>query len=228
MTDFQDQFLSNNQHIAYMSVEALQARIEEVSAHIERQKEVLKELQNSKSALQRQLNDIRDPMARFPFEISSEIFTLCLPSRPQPGAHHIPMLFLNICNSWAQIAASTPALWKSIHVEFPRPGGFSQVLEAWLERARNKPLTMSLHGSIDDGVATVIRQHTEQLQSLEIYADVPRQGLGRATRIGPFPSLQTLVIGTLPDVDALGVRFSKHEILELLRCAPNLVECTFA
>ncbi|KAJ7762024.1 hypothetical protein DFH07DRAFT_1020299 [Mycena maculata] len=52
----------------------------------------------------------------------------CLPELPVPGASHIPMLFLNICNSWSYIALSTPALWATIHVQFPRPAGFEKVL----------------------------------------------------------------------------------------------------
>ncbi|KAJ7618956.1 hypothetical protein B0H17DRAFT_1340880, partial [Mycena rosella] len=82
-----------------MSVTELQARIDKLSADIDLlQKEVLKTLERSKIAVQRELNAVRDPVGRLPFEISSEIFVQCLPSRPSPGAEHIPMLFLNICN----------------------------------------------------------------------------------------------------------------------------------
>ncbi|KAJ6483010.1 hypothetical protein DFH09DRAFT_1107161 [Mycena vulgaris] len=68
-----------------------------------------------KSAAQAQLNAILDPVARLPLEISSDIFLKCLPSRPAPGAHHIPMLFLNVCNSWMDIVVSTAQLWATIH-----------------------------------------------------------------------------------------------------------------
>ncbi|KAJ7657481.1 hypothetical protein B0H17DRAFT_870855, partial [Mycena rosella] len=64
---------------------------------------------------------VRDPVSRLPLEISSEIFIQCLPStsNPQPGARDIPMLLLNICNAWTDIALSTPALWEAIHIQFP-------------------------------------------------------------------------------------------------------------
>ncbi|KAJ7748784.1 hypothetical protein DFH07DRAFT_713969, partial [Mycena maculata] len=65
--------------------------------------------------LQREVLAVHDPLARLPLEISSEIFLQCLPPLPEPGAHHVPMLFLNICNAWTSIALSTPALWASIH-----------------------------------------------------------------------------------------------------------------
>ncbi|KAJ6525077.1 hypothetical protein DFH09DRAFT_1416820, partial [Mycena vulgaris] len=178
----------------YMSVQELQACIEEVSADIERQKEVLKKLEKSKSALQRQLNDVRDPVARLPLEISSTILTLCLPSLSRPSALLAPLLFLNVCNAWTDIAVSTRALWAAIHIEFPRADGFSEFLGTWLTRARNHPLSISLHGAfdddIDDGIATVIQQHTEHLKALEIFSD-NGNALILPTRLAPFPSLET-------------------------------------
>ncbi|KAJ7657495.1 hypothetical protein B0H17DRAFT_1213535 [Mycena rosella] len=106
-----------------MSVQELQARIDVVSADIDRQKQLLKKLERSKSALQRQLNAVRDPVSRLPLEISSEIFIHCLPStsNPQPGAREIPMLFLNICNAWSDIALSNPVFGKPFTLNSPAP-----------------------------------------------------------------------------------------------------------
>ncbi|KAJ7762027.1 hypothetical protein DFH07DRAFT_918081 [Mycena maculata] len=158
-----------------MSAEELQARIEEISVDIERQKESLRNLESSKSLLQRQLNSILDPVARLPLEISSEIFVRCLPSLPEAGAVDIPMLLLNICNSWSRIAISTPALWVAIRVESPRATGLRKGLQIWLQRARHRPLSLSFGGCFDDEVATVVRQHTQQLKNLEVYHDDPNQ-----------------------------------------------------
>ncbi|KAJ7876571.1 hypothetical protein B0H13DRAFT_1452941, partial [Mycena leptocephala] len=83
---------------------------------------VIKQLENSKSATQRQQNNIRDPVARLPLEHSSEIFRLCLPpfsTRPTLGAHNISMLLLDVCNTWTDIARATPALWSGIHLVIP-------------------------------------------------------------------------------------------------------------
>ncbi|KAJ6482996.1 hypothetical protein DFH09DRAFT_990945, partial [Mycena vulgaris] len=102
-----------------MSVKELELRIDNLSTEIDRQKEVLKHLESSRSATQRQLNTIRDPMARLPLEVSSEIFMQSLPARPGPQASDAPLLFLNICNAWVDIALSTPALWAAIHVDKP-------------------------------------------------------------------------------------------------------------
>ncbi|KAJ6525106.1 hypothetical protein DFH09DRAFT_936997, partial [Mycena vulgaris] len=94
-----------------MSAEELELRIDKLSADIIQQKEVLKQLESSKSAAQRQLNAIRDPVARLPLEISSDILIQCLPVRPGPNTSDAPLLFLNICNAWTDITLSTPALW---------------------------------------------------------------------------------------------------------------------
>ncbi|KAJ7453591.1 hypothetical protein B0H11DRAFT_1820259, partial [Mycena galericulata] len=99
-----------------MSVEELQARIKKLSTNIKRQKKILKDLEQSKSLVQRQLNAARDPVERLPLEISSEIFIQCLPSLLEPGAHHLPMILLNVCNAWTDIAISTPVLWEAIRV----------------------------------------------------------------------------------------------------------------
>ncbi|KAJ7666674.1 hypothetical protein DFH06DRAFT_952721, partial [Mycena polygramma] len=106
-------------------LETLQALIETLSADIDLQKTVLKDLEHRKSAAQGKLNAIRDPMARLPPEISSEIFLWqCTPESqdsrpPKPNAREAPMLLLNVCKAWSAIAVSTPMLWSSIDIDFP-------------------------------------------------------------------------------------------------------------
>ncbi|KAJ7453625.1 hypothetical protein B0H11DRAFT_1820304, partial [Mycena galericulata] len=123
-----------------MSVEELQARIAKISADIELQKAVLKNLEHSKILVQRQLNSVCDPIARLPLEISSEIFMQCLPPLPfPPGAHRIPMVLLNICSAWTDIALSTPALWATIFICLPCTEEFQQLLKTWLQRSHKRP-----------------------------------------------------------------------------------------
>ncbi|KAJ7678787.1 hypothetical protein B0H17DRAFT_1235131 [Mycena rosella] len=210
-----------------MSVQELQARINDVSVDIDRQKEVLKKLEHSKSALQRQLNAVRDPVSRLPPEISSEIFIQCLPStsNPHPGARDIPMLFLNICNAWTDIALSTPALWEAIQIQFPRATGFDQLLTTWLSRARNRSLSLSLHGTFDEDAATIVRGYAETLRRLEIHTH-------NTDCLDLFdsmscPSLETLKISFLCNAYGDTPRYSLSQTLDILRVAPNLVECTF-
>ncbi|KAJ6541966.1 hypothetical protein DFH09DRAFT_883547, partial [Mycena vulgaris] len=94
-------------------------RISLLAADINQQKEVLKQLEARKSALQLQLNAILDPITRLPFDISSEIFVECMPTHPKPGGHLIPPLFLKICRWWTNIAFTTSRLWSEIHADSP-------------------------------------------------------------------------------------------------------------
>ncbi|KAJ7449997.1 hypothetical protein B0H11DRAFT_2077966 [Mycena galericulata] len=218
-----------------MFEEELEARLEKISADIERQKEALERLEISRILVQRQLNAIRDPVARLPLEISSEIFIHCLPPHPEPGAHNIPMLLLNICKAWSDIALSTPVLWAAIRVVFPRAQGFKEVFGVWLQRARNRPLSISLHKTFEEDVAAIVLRHSHQLKNLEIYHeehDEPDDAVEGSDEVrllggisvGPFPLLQTLAIR-----GNSGYRqgYWCYQILDLLRLAPNLVHCAF-
>ncbi|KAJ7457955.1 hypothetical protein B0H11DRAFT_2199547 [Mycena galericulata] len=215
-----------------MSTEELEARIEKISADIEVQKEVLKTLERRKSLYQRQLNAVRDPLVQLPLELSSKIFLLCLPPFPEPRARHIPMLLLNICTAWTDIALSTPALWAGISVVFPRAERFQELLGMWLQRAHNRPLCISLTNTFDKGVAPIVWERGQHLKHLELLHDRDNFNIDLfgCSSPGPLPLLQTLVIrrsANQPNASEPSY-YGGAQILELLRLAPNLVECTFA
>ncbi|KAJ7482811.1 hypothetical protein B0H11DRAFT_1678849, partial [Mycena galericulata] len=89
-------------------------RIDKLSSEIARQRDILRDLENQKSAAHRgELNTILDPMSRLPLEISSDIMLRCLPTTTMadPHPHDAPMVFLNICRTWSNIALATPSLW---------------------------------------------------------------------------------------------------------------------
>ncbi|KAJ7727214.1 hypothetical protein B0H16DRAFT_1894515 [Mycena metata] len=138
-----------------MSIEALQAHIEQLSAEITLQKDVVRQLERSKCAVQRQLNALRDPISQLPLEISSEIFLQCLrlPHGPRdPVAGRASQLLMNICSGWTSIALSNPALWDKIYLGFPG----TQVLQLWAERARIRPLSIVLRGDQRASIADVM------------------------------------------------------------------------
>ncbi|KAJ7453689.1 hypothetical protein B0H11DRAFT_1740913, partial [Mycena galericulata] len=128
-----------------MSAEELQvqALIEEISANIERQEEVLRQLRYNKCAAQSRLNAIRDPVARLPLEISSSIFVNCLDRFPKPGARRAPMLFLNVCGAWTSIALSTPELWTRIRLGGGPTSNLPRAVDMWFKRAGNHALSIS-------------------------------------------------------------------------------------
>ncbi|KAJ7458008.1 hypothetical protein B0H11DRAFT_1873487, partial [Mycena galericulata] len=215
-----------------MSVEELQARIAKISADIELQKAVLKNLEHSKTIVQRQLNSVRDPVTRLPLEISTEIFSQCLPPLPMPpGAHRIPMRLLNICSAWTDIALSTPALWAAIFIRLPCTEGFQQLLKTWLQRSRKHPSCVRLWGHFKEPAAPIIRLFGQQLKHLEVCYEMDLNHnedadldllLGCASA-EPLPLLETLTIRSSEEKPDYG----GPQLLQLLCLAPNLAECTF-
>ncbi|KAJ7666707.1 hypothetical protein DFH06DRAFT_1184552 [Mycena polygramma] len=196
-------------------IEELQARIAKLSTDIDLQNEVLRELVQSKSAAQRLLNAIRDPVARLPFELSSEIFLHCLPQQRKPDACTAPMLLLGVCNAWTGIALSTPALWSAIYLDFPG----TEILRLWLQRSHS--FSLHIHRALNNDVATTLSQHAARLQHLRIDEEMIHPSV--VTQLGSFPCLRTLTVEGLPD-NFNGLHCFPRG---LLRMAPNLVECTF-
>ncbi|KAJ6523324.1 hypothetical protein B0H19DRAFT_1244232 [Mycena capillaripes] len=204
-----------------VNVEALKARIAKLSADIDLQKEALRQLERNKIAAQRQLNAIRDPLARLPLEITSEIFLRCLPRQRKPHPRSAPMLLLNVCNVWSDIALSTPALWAAIYLTYSG----DDILKIWLSRARNYPLYLTLRRSLDYDTAPILSQLATQLKHLEIHEE--ELNVTPLTDFGPFLHLQMLTIGAVYDDDDVLNQFSLAQTLQMLRLAPNLVQCTF-
>ncbi|KAJ7641750.1 hypothetical protein FB45DRAFT_738076 [Roridomyces roridus] len=110
-----------------MSVIQLETRIADISSRIDHGNEVpgsleelfVIQLERTQRVVCRQLNALRDPIPKLPVELVSNIFVECLPLDPEPGSWCIPMLLLNVCHAWTDIALSTPALWAAIHLEEP-------------------------------------------------------------------------------------------------------------
>ncbi|KAJ7236209.1 hypothetical protein C8J57DRAFT_1088451, partial [Mycena rebaudengoi] len=100
------------------TVAALRKRLGELASSIALQKKALDALERTRADTQRQLNTILDPIARFPLEVASDIFVRCLPKNCRPNANTAPMIFLNVCATWAEITLSTPSLWATIDIEF--------------------------------------------------------------------------------------------------------------
>ncbi|KAJ7133554.1 hypothetical protein C8R44DRAFT_900176 [Mycena epipterygia] len=209
------------------SATQLRTHIADLSSAIDLQKQVLRDLEQKRSDTRRELNDILDPMARLPLEISSDIFMHCLTtSEPDPSA--APMVFLSVCHLWSHVALSTPSLWAVIHAKLPRDDSESELdklLAIWLARARTLPLSISLRGSLDSnpGLCALVNRHAHQVQNLELYL-VTGSGLKEITE--SFPSLKTLTIGRKGDVNEF-YSHSLNDCIGMLRAAPALIECTF-
>ncbi|KAJ6558167.1 hypothetical protein B0H19DRAFT_130398 [Mycena capillaripes] len=216
-------------------VQKLRARIAKLSVEIDLQKVVLKKLEQDKSLVQRQLNAVLDPMAQLPLEISSKIFLQSLPPLPEPDPNNVPMLLLNVCSAWADIALSTPDLWTAIKITLSCAERSKDCVRVWLQRAGNRPLSISFVGPrrMDQCVIGIIWGYEQQLKQLEICYEKEEDVedlhgysnfLG-SQRLEPLPLLETLKIRDLTHLQ-LGC-YSGPQILELLRLAPNLIEFVF-
>ncbi|KAK6992562.1 hypothetical protein R3P38DRAFT_3289557 [Favolaschia claudopus] len=179
-------------------------------------------------------------VSELPFEISSEIFSLCLPTFssefraptifcqfpppiPSPARDQAPLLFLNICKAWSEIALSSPGLWTDIQ-------NFNtsdlRGLERWLDRAAGRPLSLSTRSG---GIASLIllKVTSYQVHYLELY--VEHQDSLRFLFEGEpesLPTLRSLTVGQ--SSSSSRPKFSLHpdDIIRLLHRAPNLTELT--
>ncbi|KAJ7512441.1 hypothetical protein B0H11DRAFT_481758 [Mycena galericulata] len=205
--------------IAQLSVEIFQCwRLGEFASlstlvEADRQKEEQKILEQRRSDAQRQLNDIRDPVSRLPRELSSIIFIHCLPTfLSKPGALNVPMVFLNVCNTWADIARSIPALWDAIHVNFPRAQGFKELFGSWLDRAQTRPLSIALRGGDNVGVVAIIQEHAPQVEHLDVRsedADTPKK---RYPYDQGSSSTDDIIRCKLPALKSLAIQLTHIEI----------------
>ncbi|KAJ7641646.1 hypothetical protein FB45DRAFT_900678, partial [Roridomyces roridus] len=221
---------------ASTDVQELQAQIDKVCKDIEFQKQALRNLERSKSVLQRQLNTLRDPIARLPVEVSSEIFLQCLPPRPELGVHRVPMLFLHVCNTWTDIALSDPALWATMYID-PKlcTDGFEQASERWLQRAGVQPLHLSTIATIDARIADLLWRYSSRLESLELaglsykdmLSDRPYGSFDCGPLLGGAPPVSLPLLHTLSMTGSSSLEFSLSSILQLLSLAPNLVNVVF-
>ncbi|KAJ7506862.1 hypothetical protein B0H11DRAFT_245434 [Mycena galericulata] len=218
-------------------VSEIHERINKLSSEIARQRDILRDLENQKSAAQGELNTILDPMSRLPLEISSDIMLRCFPTTPKVDPHAAPMIFLDICRSWSNIALATPALWAAMpHVETAMSDDFGRLMGIWVARAGTHPLTLSLRGNIYSETAALQTFLDlclwDRVQTLSVSFPSGSQ-LGEFRVRGSFPNLHALTIGRNKDnsvrVDEWDDDYysrNASDCIEMLFAAPNLVECT--
>ncbi|KAJ7045064.1 hypothetical protein C8F04DRAFT_522805 [Mycena alexandri] len=183
----------------------LRARLAEAETSIVELTSRLKDLEDLRGLIQTQLDDIVYPVLTLPPEIVSNIFLQCLPPPPVLSARHgkigpnptlAPLLLLQICRVWRQMALSTPHLWDSLHLRLEFLGPETQkVIVDWLGRAGSCPLTLTLclHVSISArAISAILGPLAPRLQTL--YLELNRPQFQELTDIGPFPILEHLAI----------------------------------
>ncbi|KAJ7253516.1 hypothetical protein C8J57DRAFT_1237322 [Mycena rebaudengoi] len=89
------------------------------------------------------------PARRLPDDVVREIFMASLPKNRNCAisAKDSPLLLCTICQSWRNLALSTPRMWASIHIVAPLNDKIERMINtvhAWLSRSGALPLSISL------------------------------------------------------------------------------------
>ncbi|KAK1218356.1 hypothetical protein PQX77_018972 [Marasmius sp. AFHP31] len=147
-------------------IEEKERHIEHCSSEILRVQEILRNLQNDKRALDKQVAQHRSyisPMRRVPHELWVEIFSICI-SEQQFRAESeskkmkrssatdgewrtmfaTPFRLTGVCLRWRTIVSSTPAFWSTIFYNLHWNGRSMPGLGLYLERSEEHDLDISL------------------------------------------------------------------------------------
>ncbi|KAK7022373.1 hypothetical protein R3P38DRAFT_3271142 [Favolaschia claudopus] len=201
----------------------LQERIDELTTAVEAQQRILDDLKTKRSEARRQLNLFLDPMACFRSNCNPIYFS---------ASRDSPMLFLNVCRLWRDVALATPRLWAQLVVDsLPRGPNYVELCRLWLDRARTLPLSLTLSGSLvlEQSIQDLVTRHRHQLErlTLALSSEAPKSlplsciaiNLSEGSHLD---SLKTLTIdATEQDVYLTSMR----EWLNVLRATAGLQSC---
>jgi hypothetical protein len=132
------------------------------------------------------------------------------------------MVLLRVCATWAEIALSTPALWATIHVDYPRAKGFERLFDSYLTRTRGRELCLSFRGRVDPAISPLLIQQAHRVKKLELRQIRSNPDLLVAAS---FSNLATLTLSAVGEPNP--VMIDVNALLGMLGAAPGLVECTF-
>ncbi|KAF8877855.1 hypothetical protein CPB84DRAFT_1852555 [Gymnopilus junonius] len=121
--------------------------MKQIEAEIAAAKDRLNELFERHRKARAQMNALHDPMsARFPVEIGSKIFEMCIPTE----LFGYPIYLGALCQNWRKIAWSTPGVWNFIDIDADRLAKWVELQDIaveWLFRSCDLPLTVKVHSS---------------------------------------------------------------------------------
>ncbi|KAK6992090.1 hypothetical protein R3P38DRAFT_3226638 [Favolaschia claudopus] len=146
------------------------------------------------------------PVFRIPPEILQEIFFCCLPDDTDgpfvPSPKTAPLLLLNVCRAWREIALAAPHLWRTIRLNLPSKNyeNTLTLFNLWLERARSVPYSVAVvytdyeDKPSPDVIIEALTQTSEQWQDVRL--ELPFKDLQRLNALeGKVPLLRKLLIG---------------------------------
>ncbi|KAJ7685712.1 hypothetical protein DFH06DRAFT_1289492 [Mycena polygramma] len=164
-----------------------------------------------------------------PPEILAEIFLHCLPESIVPSLTTAPLILCGVCRRWRDVAITTPALWKSLIIDFDQMStkgvyrrGMVGMYQMWLSRAQASPLSLGLHaegrfapGPMIQPLLSTITGLSGQWRSIDLY-------LGEDLANFIFPTAEAF-----PLLEELRLSNFDHDLSTISLCdAPKL--CSFS
>ncbi|KAJ7016434.1 hypothetical protein C8F04DRAFT_1161849 [Mycena alexandri] len=233
---------------------ALRKIIADTEAEIAYHESLVKKLQDKRQAARLELDSAAYPVLTLPPEITTEFFFWCLPTSYGNAewnsihSHEPPLLLTHVCRAWRNIAISTCALWANI--ELPMNLGSSAELsrhgcsvnwggQSHLQRFSNCRTSILMVGrkwagppaagtsnhcrgcpltSITDRSASSVFKNTDVFTGLPLLRELSLRGASPSSISPPWHQLTKFT----------GKLYTRADCLNVLRLAPNLVECTFA
>ncbi|KAK7062160.1 hypothetical protein R3P38DRAFT_2833761 [Favolaschia claudopus] len=146
------------------------------------------------------------PVVDLPTEVTQKIFLQCHrvfdPLRIPSFEHSAPIVLSSVCQTWREAAVGTPELWSSLVVLFDdivasglKPGVVEGIIELWLARASDRPLSLGFESYTEDGPFTlsrwrgILHRWSPQIHDLDLF--VGRLDLGQlGLDLASFPLLQ--------------------------------------
>ncbi|KAJ7499329.1 hypothetical protein FB451DRAFT_34368 [Mycena latifolia] len=177
----------------------------------------------------------------FPVELRVEVFLqFCGMYCPIGKDTEGPLMLLQVCQAWKELALQTPQLWTSFALDFralpgPKESEFIiSALKGWIDRSRNLPLSFKLHYPIFDATCTNLIQcilpSSSRWRDVTLYA--PSTSLFPLWDAAPnsFASLRTFSIEAVGPchfaLTDLGFRWAQIAELDLFVIPfPTLDEC---
>ncbi|KAJ7635252.1 hypothetical protein FB45DRAFT_482768, partial [Roridomyces roridus] len=143
-----------------------------------------------------------------PAEITLEIFQSCVDVSSEsyldtatvlPGPDLAPLLLLQICRQWREIALSNPLLWRSLHIMEDVP---TELIDTWFARAGDLPLQYHLqnHNPSEEIISSLLKNSLlyasrwEDVRFIIPISLVPEFDLGSQS----FPHLRKFALDTHP------------------------------
>ncbi|KAJ7141522.1 hypothetical protein C8R46DRAFT_921248 [Mycena filopes] len=133
-------------------------RIAELDADILALTQAISQIKLERKVLKKHLASYIYPVLTLPNEVVAEIFLQTLDGPSFLGGRASPIYLGHICQRWRDIALSTPSLWSGMSIIMhhfrPSQTSYLELLELWLARSRDCPLTISFTNKLQTGVGT--------------------------------------------------------------------------